>query len=741
MTLRLRLSLAFIAVVLLPLLVAGTYVSIVFPRALDKQVSNRLATARNGLSLALDAYCERARSAAQVLGQASAGSAGPDAVKELVARKLADYAQVISPPGTPPSRAGVLPAQIAGTPESPPNLGDCGARTGGTPFAVAASVRLESPDHAFLGTATAAVVLSQDAVQALSKAVGTNVTVVDGTRPVVTTLSPPHAADTARVAGAAAGSPQRVNGRLVSATAPQAGRPTLAVQSEPLPSTRGVVPLLFVFFLGALVLAAGCSRLLARLATRPLAELSDAAARVAGGDLDTQIPVRSRDEVGRLGTAFNGMTDELRTYIRALESSRDELRLNLTRLGDTLSSTHDLARILTVILETAMASVRAEAGAVLLVASARGEVYLKVGRGLEGRGGATDLRLPLGEGISGLVAASGDPIRGRVGSADGELTPSPAEPRAHSLISIPLKSSGRVVGVLNLYDRIDADEFDDGDLATIRTFASQATVAVDNVLLHQEAQRLSITDGLTSLWNYRYFTMNFGKEIERAARFGRPLALLMLDIDRFKLVNDEHGHQRGDSVLIELAMRVKAEIREVDTLARYGGEELVLVLPETDLEGAEMAAERIVEVIRHRPFGHVGEQLLPVTVSIGVAVFPQHGTTANTLLRRADEALYVAKDSGRDCWRVATGDPTVPATPEPAAGAAPQVNGGAHPDTLADLPPLPEPALPPPGSRQPAVDGWQVGPASQGQAPEDSPEQSGTGPRAVGAAEAEAGRH
>ena len=113
----------------------------------------------------------------------------------------------------------------------------------------------------------------------------------------------------------------------------------------------------------------------------------------------------------------------------------------------------------------------------------------------------------------------------------------PGEPVEGSVIAVPLKSSGTVIGVLDLFDRVDAAGFDDRDLATIRTFASQATVAVDNVLLHQEAQRLSITDGLTGLWNYRYFTMTVGKEIERSSRFGRPLALLMLDLDNFKVVS------------------------------------------------------------------------------------------------------------------------------------------------------------------------------------------------------------
>jgi two-component system cell cycle response regulator len=223
---------------------------------------------------------------------------------------------------------------------------------------------------------------------------------------------------------------------------------------------------------------------------------------------------------------------------------------------------------------------------------------------------------------------------------------------------VPLKSSGTVIGVLDLYGSTASGGFDENDLATIRTFASQATVAVDNVLLHEEAQRLSITDGLTGLWNYRYFTMTVSKEIERAARFSRPLALVMLDLDHFKGVNDTFGHQRGDTVLIELAGRIRAEVRDVDTVARYGGEEIVVVLPETDEAGAAQLVERICNSVRRKPFGEPGIPPVHLTVSAGVAVFPVHGLAASVLLARADEALYSAKRAGRDTWRMSAGSPS-----------------------------------------------------------------------------------
>jgi diguanylate cyclase (GGDEF)-like protein len=248
--------------------------------------------------------------------------------------------------------------------------------------------------------------------------------------------------------------------------------------------------------------------------------------------------------------------------------------------------------------------------------------------------------------------ASGEAIRGRLGSGPPELEPAETEPALGNIFAVPLRSMGSVVGVLALYDRVDGRPFDEGDDDSLRTLSGQASIAIDNVQLHQEAQRLSTTDALTGLWNFRYLSSSLGREIERSTRFQRPLAVLMLDIDHFKQVNDLHGHARGDAVLRELAQRVQEQIREVDTFARYGGEEFVVVLPETTVEGATQLAERICVAVRREPFKAEGEAALDVTVSVGGAAFPGHGSSAATLMRAADRALYVAKNEGRDRWHV-----------------------------------------------------------------------------------------
>jgi diguanylate cyclase (GGDEF)-like protein len=383
---------------------------------------------------------------------------------------------------------------------------------------------------------------------------------------------------------------------------------------------------------------------LARLLTRPLDEMATAARSLARGAAAGSFDVHSTDEVGRLASAFNEMLEGTQSRLVELEASRDETRRYVERLGEALRSTHDLSKLLSVVLETAVAAVAARAGAVWLLAPSRGELSLKVSRGLPAE--ALDRRTRVGEGLAGDVAQHRRSIL--VPSATATPPPAPWEPQEPTMLAVPLETETQLIGVLSLYGRTHAKPFDARDLEIVRSLARQAAIGVENVLLHQEAQRLSITDGLTSLWNYRFLNMRLAQEIERAIRFTRSLSLLVVDIDHFKQVNDRYGHQRGDAILAELANRVVTETRaQVDTVARYGGEEFVLLLPETPLDGGRVVAEKIRESIASKPFGAEGDAI-SVTVSIGVACFPQHGSTAQTLLRAADQALYEAKARGRN---------------------------------------------------------------------------------------------
>ena len=663
MTLRWRLTVSFVLVILIPFLIGLVLVSRAMPHAVQAKQQDGVDAGARLVGVVLQDYCDRARTVAEAAGRAvtggrpGEGAAAVASVASMVSRGLADGIAVQGADRRIVARAGRAsprPMDCAAEPAADLSAGTAGAT-------LSAVVALTTAQGASAGSAAASFEVDGRLLARLKQTIGDgNVVLVDRAGQVVagTKTFPPDLMREALT------DPSRLlQHHLVSSYLPASrGQAFGVVLLEPAAKGPGLLLDAGAVVVLGVLLAVGIAVISARATTRPLEELGQAASRIAGGDLSTVIDVRSRDEVGRLAIAFNAMTDDLRGYVGQLEASRDELQSGLARLGDTLSSTHDLDRILHVVLESAMASTRAGGGMVLLLTPGRDELVVAASRGIDV---PVDLRLRVGEGVSGGVALSGDPVRGQVGSGPGELRAAPGEPQDTSLIAVPLKSSGTVIGVLDLYGSPLPDGFDDNDLATIRTFASQATVAVDNVLLHEEAQRLSITDGLTGLWNYRYFTMAVGKEIERAARFNRPLALLMLDLDHFKDVNDTFGHQRGDAVLVELAARIQGEVRDVDTVARYGGEELVVVLPETDEAGAAQLTERICQVVRRKPFGAPGVPPVHLTISAGGAVFPRHGLTASVLLARADEALYEAKRAGRDAWRLWSGTPSLQLPEQP----------------------------------------------------------------------------
>lgn len=401
----------------------------------------------------------------------------------------------------------------------------------------------------------------------------------------------------------------------------------------------------------ALLVTGGLAYSLARLITRPLDELSEGAQAISEGRFDHQIPVRSRDEVGQLASAFNEMTGQLKYTITELSSSRDQLQRAVRRVGETLRSTHDMKHILESIINTATDAVEAHAGILWTFTSTREELYPVIGTNIE-----TDVlaRLPVGSGIVGLVAE-----RGTAAILSPEQTsprPAPSEPEYPVVLAVPLYSEDRITGVIALY-RDDDHEFSREDHETVMFLAEQGGVAIENVLLHDEARRLSITDGLTGVWNRRYLQMQFRQVLATSTRFGRPFSVLMLDLDHFKDVNDNHGHRRGDAILIEFAQRVSSVLREVDTFARYGGEEFICLLSETDINGAITTAEKIHQVIRAEPFAGVGEEPIRITTSIGLASFPDHADTYQGLVDAADRALYQAKEDGRDCVRIAGKSP------------------------------------------------------------------------------------
>lgn len=190
------------------------------------------------------------------------------------------------------------------------------------------------------------------------------------------------------------------------------------------------------------------------------------------------------------------------------------------------------------------------------------------------------------------------------------------------------------------------------DRAVLQAIATQLAVGAENSRLYRLTKRLSITDGLTDLYNYRYLQERLDEELSRAQRYDKCLSLLMIDIDDFKRVNDLYGHRVGDHVLAEVGALLKKSVREVDVVARYGGEEFSVILPETDASGAFIAAEKIREAVSaHRFEDAEGVPQIRLTVSVGVATYPVHAKDKEGLLRAADDAVYHAKAAGKDSVR------------------------------------------------------------------------------------------
>jgi diguanylate cyclase (GGDEF)-like protein len=379
------------------------------------------------------------------------------------------------------------------------------------------------------------------------------------------------------------------------------GRPTVSLialtPKAQIDAAAGNLRSRFLLFAIAAMAAVGIvAYTLGRTIVRSLRELSAAAAAMARGKFEQRVPVRGRDEFAALGMAFNDMATQLEARLRELASERGRVRDAIGRFGDALAATHDPFALLRVIVESAVEATGAKGGRLVV----------------DGK----------------VIETAGDP-----GNGDRALV-------------IPLGNEGRESGVLYLTPK--ANDFSDEARELAHWLGSQASVALENARLHRLVERQANTDGLTELPNRRHFEEALEGEISRAERFGGSLALILADLDDFKQVNDRYGHQAGDDVLQTFADILRATVREIDLPARYGGEEFAVLLPQTELDGAQRLAERLCKALAARPMPTHPGALVAVTASFGVAAFPDSPTPA-ALFAAADEALYRAKRSGKNC--------------------------------------------------------------------------------------------
>jgi diguanylate cyclase (GGDEF)-like protein len=246
--------------------------------------------------------------------------------------------------------------------------------------------------------------------------------------------------------------------------------------------------------------------------------------------------------------------------------------------------------------------------------------------------------IKVGDCLCGLAAEKGEVIISTNCRKDSRHTIACSRSENHGHFIIPLNARGQVVGVLCLYTHPDID-IDESKLKLLESIGNQVGVAIDNARLHEETRKYSLHDPLTGLANRRMMYIVFERIINRAKRFDEPFSIIMLDIDYFKKYNDQFGHTEGDRLLKKLAKIILKEVRQIDLAVRYGGEEFLILLPETDLIKACDIAERMRKAV---------ERQTKITISLGVSSHKKSMKTKEVFISKADKALYMAKKNGRN---------------------------------------------------------------------------------------------
>jgi diguanylate cyclase (GGDEF)-like protein len=397
----------------------------------------------------------------------------------------------------------------------------------------------------------------------------------------------------------------------------------------------------FVLFIGLIAL------LLAFIITNNIHKMLGIFKRMTEGDLSVRAPVNSEDEIGMLATGFNKMASSLEETKKELDRRLIEIYA-LYNVSKTLNASFETEQLLLKLVQDISKSMNIDRMLILLYNKKRNELRVasytgfaedeveKVGHTLH----SDFYNKVVSTGKSKILT---DIVQG------GQLAPvEVANENINSLIAVPFLRRGEVLGLICAFKDAPAN-FKYSDKKLFNNVAEHLAIALENARLFEQTKKMAITDGLTGMYNKRYFTDVFSAEIERAKRCDHELSIFMMDLDNFKHYNDTHGHPAGDELLMQLSSIIKTSIRKTDIACRYGGEEFVVILPETTKKGAMIVAEKLVESIHSYPFPHAAEQPLGfVSASIGVATFPENGLDAEQLLEIADNALYTAKTQGRN---------------------------------------------------------------------------------------------
>jgi two-component system, cell cycle response regulator len=394
-------------------------------------------------------------------------------------------------------------------------------------------------------------------------------------------------------------------------------------------SARGLQHQIGVLGLLAAALAAVGMFLLAERFVTPVGEVARGAERLADGETSVPMDLERADEIGDLARVFDDMATSATDQLSELGRKSRELQALREDLGE-LTSTLEKELVVPRLLKTGAARIGAGAAVIWALDPRKGalDVFDYDGQRLVQRS-VPVAELGLGSPVDQeqLLAR----IRREIG-----------EPELDDPGVAAITGGGRQLGLL----RVTSDEEVDGpDRQLVEDLARHLGIALENARLYEQA----IRDDLTDLYLKRHFLDRLGEEVDRARRYGKPLAVLMADLDHFKRVNDERGHLSGDRVLRDLAALIRDLVRSSDVVGRVGGEEIALILPEQGREGAARAAEKIREAVEGTEFPAADDgPPIRITLSLGVAAFPDVADDVTGLLGAADAALYKAKDGGRN---------------------------------------------------------------------------------------------
>jgi diguanylate cyclase (GGDEF)-like protein len=333
----------------------------------------------------------------------------------------------------------------------------------------------------------------------------------------------------------------------------------------------------------------------------------------------------------------------------AAESQAREVTV-LHELGKALTSSLELDQVLRTIMEKIEEFLRPDTWSLLLVDDVRQELYFEIAVGV-GAEALKDIRIKVGQGLAGWVAQQGKAVVVPDVSKDTRFFSKVDEKTkmtTQSIVAVPVRFRDHTLGVIELINCVGPDGFSSRDMALLEALADYAAIAIENARHVKRIHELTITDDCTSLYNARHLNFMLDTEIYRSQRYGYQFSLIFIDLDHFKTVNDTHGHLTGSKLLAEIGQMIKGHCRLIDFAFRYGGDEFVLLLPQTSKENAFIVARRLHRMIRETDWLKDSGMVVRITASVGVASYPTDSNTKAGLLHLADEAMYLIKNTTRD---------------------------------------------------------------------------------------------